>query len=149
MNKNTPKEWLSPKEFAETVGVTIETVWRWLRDGKLAHMERRPGMRLWRIHRSALEAVISEKEAKTEPISVEGLPEYLTAQQFAELMDVKIETVWGWLRNGQLSHLPISNPQEMRYLIPRSEVNGFRVNRQKNKNVLEFPPIQSGDDDTG
>ena len=145
MSNESYKTWYTPQEFADALGIKVDTVWRWLRDGKLAHKERAGRMRLWRIPASELEAINTALDAKRNPSGIDELPEFLSPQQFADVMGVKIETVWGWLRTGQLSHLPRTHGQRL-YFIPRSEVQGFHVNRKKNKNVLAFPPMPAADD---
>ena len=58
-------EFLTPQQYAETTGIPLSTVWRWLREGKLACLPRLPGARLYRIPATALEAQASQ--IKTAP----------------------------------------------------------------------------------
>ncbi len=52
-------DFLTVKEFAEAVGVTILTVKRWLYSGQI---EGKKFGRLWRIDKSELDKVLPEKK---------------------------------------------------------------------------------------
>ncbi len=55
------ENYITCREAAEVLGVTVETVWRWVRDRKI------PAYRIGRIYRLKLSEIVGENESEANP----------------------------------------------------------------------------------
>ncbi|GHO44930.1 helix-turn-helix domain-containing protein [Ktedonospora formicarum] len=63
-----------------------------------------------------------------------GDEQLLTAQQVANMMQIHIQTVRGWVNNGELAVVWIGKRE---YRIRRSVLESFILSREKKKNINE------------
>jgi excisionase family DNA binding protein len=54
------EELLTCQQVSEALGVSVNTVWRWIRDGKLP--AKKLGRKLYRIYKADLEKFLAETE---------------------------------------------------------------------------------------
>jgi excisionase family DNA binding protein len=63
---------ISPREFAERFGLHIETVYRWIRDGRIKATC--IGPRFWRIRPSEVERFLNEPQREAQYFHIDEKP---------------------------------------------------------------------------
>lgn len=99
---------LTPKEVANILGVTQDTVRGWIKAGKLGAIKL--AGKLIRIKQSELDRFIREGQISLgrESSKAPGEPDLLTVREAACYLRVRKDTLYKWLREGKIPHIKIN-----------------------------------------
>lgn len=70
------KEFITPQEYCERTGATLDTVWRHLRSGELPSLPRGKGQRRWYLPITVLTAQTTPNEPTTAVSNVASMSDF-------------------------------------------------------------------------